>query len=77
MKRLIGILVIVQALLTYLILESLNNVSVSLTEAAVHMESGGLTLSWSDQLPFLTYAVLVIVVILGIYISLVREKKPE
>jgi len=74
MKRIIGVFLIVQAVLTYLILDALNQISVSITEAAVHMKSGGFTLSWSDELSFVTYALLILVVILGIYFTLTKEK---
>ncbi|MFS0876102.1 hypothetical protein [Solibacillus isronensis] len=77
MKRLVGIFFIVQALLAYLILDALNRLSVSITEAAVHMESGGLTLTWSDELPLVTYAFLIFVVIFGIYFTVTKEKKQE
>ena len=74
MKRIIGVFFIVQAVLTYLILDALNQISVSITEAAVHMKSGGLTLSWSDELSFITYVLLILVVILGLYFTLTKEK---
>ena len=77
MKRLIGIFFIVQAVVTYLILDALNQISVSITEAAVHLESGGLTLSWSDNLPLVTYVFLIIIFILGVYFALAKEKKGE
>ncbi|WP_279381915.1 hypothetical protein [Metabacillus bambusae] len=41
------------------------------------MKSVGLTLAWSDELPFVTYAFLIIVVILGIYFTLSKEKQRE
>lgn len=75
MKRLVGIFFIVQAIVTYLILDALNQISVSVSEAAVHMKTGGLTLSWSDDLPLVTYVFLIIIVILGIYFTLAKEKK--
>ncbi|WP_274307468.1 hypothetical protein [Solibacillus daqui] len=75
MKRLVGIFFIVQAIVTYLILDALNQLSVSISEAAVHMKTGGLTLSWSDDLPLVTYVFLIIIVILGIYFTLAKEKK--
>jgi len=34
----------------------------------------GLILSWSGELPLVTYVVLAIVIILGIYFILTREK---
>ena len=61
--------------MTYLILDALNQISVSVSEAAVHMKTGGLTLSWSDDLPLVTYVFLIIIVILGIYFALAKEKK--
>ncbi|KIL43088.1 hypothetical protein [Jeotgalibacillus campisalis] len=77
MKRVVGIFLIIQTVLTYLILRALNQVSVSITEAAVHTKSGGLTLSWSDDLSAITYILLIIVVIPSIYLILAKNKKIE
>ena len=79
MRRLVGVFLIVQVVLTYLILNALNRLSVFVTDRALAMgEEDGLILSWSGELPLLTYVILAIVIILGIYFILTKgtnEKK--
>lgn len=81
MRRLVGILLIVQAVLTYLILNALNRLSVFIIDRVLAMgEDDGLILSWSGELHLVTYVILAIVIILGIYFILTKgtnEKKKQ
>lgn len=76
MRRLIGIILIVQAVLTYLILNELNRLSVFLIDLILFWgEDDGLVLSWSGELSWVTHVGLAIVIILGIYFILTKKRE--
>jgi len=77
MKRLVGIIIVVQVVLTGFILYALNDISVSIKQAAVHMKSGGITMSWSDNLTSTSYISLIILGSLGVYLALAKEKNSK
>lgn len=73
MKRIIGILIAVQVVLTGLILYALNDISVSIKQAAISTTSGGNTLSWSDNLSSLTYVILIVLGCIGLFFAFLKE----
>lgn len=74
MKRLIGIIITVQVVLTFLILNALNDVSSSIKQAAVRLKSGDITMSWSNNLSITSYIILLAIGSIGVYLALVKEK---
>jgi hypothetical protein len=74
MKKLVGIFIVVQAILTGLILYGLNSISNSILISAVHQKTGVNTIAWSDNLDTLTYIVLVTVLIVGGYLIVTKDK---
>lgn len=73
MNKLVGIFIIVQVILTGLILNGLHAISNSILIAAVHQKRGINTISWSDNLSTITYVVLAVIVLIGLYLVLSKE----
>lgn len=74
MKRIIGILIAVQVVLTGLILYALNDISASINQAAIRVTTGGNTMAWSDNLSGLTYITLIALGCVGLYFVFLKEK---
>ncbi|MFP7486237.1 hypothetical protein SFC65_18925 [Priestia filamentosa] len=81
MKRAVGIFLIIQSLLTYLIMNALySRFRVKESITSTDLNTGVTTVSHYNSLPgiySLSYAIPVITFILGIYFILVRKKKPK
>ncbi|WP_144555964.1 hypothetical protein [Bacillus sp. X1(2014)] len=75
MKELLGIFIIVQAILTGLILYGLNTISDSIIMAAAHQKNPINTLAWGGGLNTSTYILLGVIVIVGAYLIVVKDKK--
>jgi hypothetical protein len=75
MNRVVGLFIITQVVLTGLILNGLNSVSNSILQAAVHQKSGVNTIAWSENLSTVTYVALVLVLLIGVYLIIMKEKK--
>ncbi|MGA4722210.1 hypothetical protein [Fictibacillus nanhaiensis] len=74
MNKIVGIFIIVQVILTGLILNGLQAISNSILISAVHQKRGLNTISWSDNLSTVTYVVLALIVLIGFYLILLKEK---
>ncbi|MGG1218214.1 hypothetical protein ABE236_12245 [Priestia endophytica] len=77
MKRTVGIFLIVQSLLTYLIIDALNN-PIKVREEIIDVNTGVTTVSYN--LPFInsiSYGIPIISFILGIYLILTKGKQRE
>ena len=74
MKKLVGIFIVVQAILTGLILYGLNSISNSILISAVHQKTGINTIAWSDNLDTSTYIILAAILIVGTYLIVTKDK---
>jgi hypothetical protein len=74
MKKLLGIFIVVQAILTGLILYGLNSISNSILISAVHQKNGVNTIAWSDNLDTSTYIILAAILIVGAYLIVTKDK---
>lgn len=77
MKRMLGILIAVQVILTGLILYALNDISVAIKQAAIRTTSGGNTLSWSNNLSSITYVILIVLGCVGLFFAFLKEKNSK
>lgn len=77
MKRLLGIFIAVQVILTGMILYALNDISVSIKQAAIRTAGGSVTMSWSDNLSGYTYAILIALGCVGLIFAFLKEKNSK
>lgn len=68
MKRLIGILIFVQAIFVAIICYQIKILSDSVLQAASFMELSGGTLAWGGNLPLLSILLLSALALLGIFL---------
>lgn len=79
MKRAIGIILIVQALLTYLIMDKLYDpIKIKAETTITNMNTGVTTVSYHYNLPWtysISYVIPIITFILGVYFILAKEEQ--
>jgi hypothetical protein len=74
MKKLVGIFIAVQAILTGLILHGLNSISNSILIAAVHQKTVVNTIAWSENLNTSTYILLAAILLVGVYLIVIKDQ---
>jgi glucose uptake protein GlcU len=81
MRRAVGIFLIIQSLLTYLIVDALcDPFKIKEKDTMIDLDTGVTTVSYSYRLPgiySLSCVILIITFILGIYFILAEKKKRE
>ncbi|MFX3623193.1 MAG: hypothetical protein ACE3JP_03875 [Ectobacillus sp.] len=74
MKRLIGILITVQAILTGIIVYSIERVSDSVKQSASYIATKEGTLGWGEGMPAISLVLITLVIVVGLYLIIRKEK---
>lgn len=75
MKKLIGLLIITQTILFGIIAYQIRDLANSIYDAATIVKGTGNGVGWGNGLPTFSYILLALLVIVGIYLVVLKDKK--
>jgi len=73
MKELLGYFLIAQAIITGVIVYSIQQLSASISQSAAYIATKNGQISWSDEVPSFVLVSLVVVAVLGLFLVVIKK----
>jgi hypothetical protein len=72
-RELLGYFLIAQAIITGVIVYSIQQLSVSISQSAAYIATQNGQISWSEEVPSLAFVSLVVVAVLGLFLVVIKK----